>query len=57
VIGRNRERETLQGLLDAATEGRAGALVVHGEAGIGKSTRQLARLFDEERPPAGVGGA
>jgi DNA-binding CsgD family transcriptional regulator len=42
VLGRTRERSELEALLEAAREGRSSALVVHGEAGIGKST-----LLDE----------
>ena len=35
--GRDVERARLAALLDEARQGRAGALVVHGEAGVGKS--------------------
>jgi DNA-binding CsgD family transcriptional regulator len=35
--GRESERARLAALLDQATQGRAGAIVVHGEAGVGKS--------------------
>ncbi|HEY4095935.1 MAG TPA: AAA family ATPase [Baekduia sp.] len=35
--GRDSEREALDRLLDSAREGRSGALVVRGEAGVGKS--------------------
>ena len=38
VIGRRRAIERIDRLLAAASEGRAGALVIVGEAGIGKST-------------------
>jgi len=37
LLGRTREREALRGLLDTARSGRSGALVVRGEAGIGKT--------------------
>lgn len=37
LYGRRIERETLDGLVRAARAGRSGALVVHGEPGIGKS--------------------
>lgn len=38
LIGRERERAVLRQLLQAATAGQSGALVVRGEAGIGKTT-------------------
>jgi DNA-binding CsgD family transcriptional regulator len=38
VLGRTRERSELEARLQAARDGRSSALVVHGEAGIGKST-------------------
>ena len=38
VLGRTREKNELDALLEAARDGRSAALVVHGEAGIGKST-------------------
>jgi AAA ATPase domain len=38
LIGRERECAALQQLLQAATAGQSGALVVRGEAGIGKTT-------------------
>jgi DNA-binding CsgD family transcriptional regulator len=38
VLGRTREKNELQAVLEAARDGRSTALVVHGEAGIGKST-------------------
>ncbi|WP_127509257.1 ATP-binding protein [Actinoplanes solisilvae] len=37
VLGRDRERATLQRLLDEAGRGRSAVLVVHGEPGIGKT--------------------
>jgi DNA-binding CsgD family transcriptional regulator len=37
LIGREREREVLGRLLDGVREGRGGVLVVHGEAGVGKT--------------------
>jgi hypothetical protein len=38
-LGRGEERAALDCLLRSALEGRSGALVVRGEAGIGKSAR------------------
>ena len=38
LLGRDEERATLNGLIDAAGEGLSGALVLHGEAGMGKTT-------------------
>ena len=38
MLGREREREVLDGLLDGVRTGRGGVLVVHGEAGVGKSS-------------------
>jgi DNA-binding CsgD family transcriptional regulator len=38
LLGRGNERETLDSLLKAADAGHGGAIVVHGEPGIGKST-------------------
>ena len=38
IYGRTRERSELEAVLELAREGRSTALVVHGEAGIGKST-------------------
>jgi predicted ATPase len=35
LLGRRREREALDRLLEAARGGRGGVLVVHGEAGVG----------------------
>src|SRR3954470_21348989 len=37
LVGREAERARLQALLDGARAGRSGALLLHGEAGIGKS--------------------
>jgi DNA-binding CsgD family transcriptional regulator len=37
LIGRDREREALDRLLDGGRGGRGGVLVVHGEAGVGKT--------------------
>jgi DNA-binding CsgD family transcriptional regulator len=38
LLGRSEERQQLDSLLDQARSGRAGVLVLRGEAGIGKST-------------------
>ena len=37
MLGRDRERETLDRLLNGALAGRGGVLVVHGEPGVGKT--------------------
>ena len=37
LVGRDNELAALEGLLGAAREGRSGALLVRGEAGIGKT--------------------
>jgi DNA-binding CsgD family transcriptional regulator len=37
LLGREREREALDRLLDGVRGGRGGVLVVHGEAGVGKT--------------------
>jgi DNA-binding CsgD family transcriptional regulator len=37
LVGRDRERELLDRLLDSARERRGGVLVLHGEAGVGKT--------------------
>src|SRR6202046_4163864 len=37
VLGREREREVLDRLLEGVREGRGGVLVVHGEPGVGKT--------------------
>jgi Flp pilus assembly CpaF family ATPase len=38
LLGRRSESEILNGLLDAARTGRSGALVIRGDAGVGKTT-------------------
>jgi DNA-binding CsgD family transcriptional regulator len=61
--GRDRERGELLRLLDEAAAGRGGALLVHGDAGIGKTTliddvladRTSCRRLVAGRPPAGGG--
>ena len=37
LLGRLTERAALGQLLEAVRDGRSGALVVHGEAGVGKT--------------------
>ena len=37
LLGRRSERETLDGMLEAVRAGGSGALVLHGEAGVGKT--------------------
>ena len=37
LLGRERERAALDRLVEAARDGRGGALVVHGEPGVGKT--------------------
>src|SRR5580765_863496 len=37
LVGRRRERELLEKLLDSARGGRGAVLVVHGEPGVGKT--------------------
>src|ERR1700693_3272782 len=37
LLGRERERRVLDRLLDSVRGGRGGVLVVHGEAGVGKT--------------------
>jgi DNA-binding CsgD family transcriptional regulator len=37
LLGREHEREALDGLLDGARAARGGVLVIHGEAGVGKT--------------------
>lgn len=48
IFGRTRERAELSAVLELAREGRSTALVVHGEAGIGKSTLLDATAQDAE---------
>ncbi|MFG1922269.1 AAA family ATPase [Cryptosporangium sp. NPDC048952] len=50
LVGRDAELATLRGLLDGAAPGGAGAAVVSGEAGIGKTRllREFARAADAE---------
>lgn len=38
LVGRTAERSEIEGLLDATRQGRGGALVLRGEAGVGKTT-------------------
>jgi predicted ATPase len=45
VVGRDDELRLLAASLDAAREGRGGAILISGEAGIGKS--RLARSAEE----------
>jgi DNA-binding NarL/FixJ family response regulator len=47
LIGRDRERARIDELLDRAREGRSGALLVHGDPGIGKTA-----LLDAARASA-----
>nr|MDQ5809043.1 AAA family ATPase [Actinomycetota bacterium] len=42
IVGRTRERSELEAVLEAARAGRSTVVVLHGEAGIGKSA-----LLDE----------
>ncbi len=37
MLGRSREREVLDRVLDAAREGRGAVLAVYGEPGVGKT--------------------
>ena len=60
VLGRQREREVLERLLDDARAGHGGALVLHGEPGVGKTALlnlavELGDGFDVVRT-AGVEG-
>lgn len=48
LIGRTRQRETLQAMIERASSGQRQCALIHGEAGIGKSrlvteVRQVAR--------------
>jgi hypothetical protein len=63
LLDRLTERAALSGLLEAARGGRSGALVVHGEAGVGKTALQqlcapmlgsLDRLPDPQRQALGA---
>ena len=51
LVGRRAELTTALGLVDAAARGRGGALLITGEAGVGKS-----RLVDEMRARASTTG-
>jgi len=51
LVGRSAEREILGGLLARAAEGYSGALVLRGEAGVGKTA-----LLDETFGAAMAGG-
>src|SRR5690606_15374511 len=51
ILGRRTERAAVQTLLNSARAGRSSALVVRGEAGIGKTT-----LLDHARAAAGEDG-
>jgi predicted ATPase len=42
LLGRQREREVLERLLEAAHEGRGRVLVVHGQPGVGKTALRIA---------------
>src|SRR5258708_37909391 len=53
LLGRAREREVLDRLLDGVRGGRGGVLVVHGEAGVG----QTALPEDAAEAGPGVRGA
>ena len=48
LVGRDRERQVLARLLEAATGGAGGVLVIHGEPGVGK-TALLESTIDGER--------
>src|SRR5690349_10286571 len=47
LVGRAGELATLRGLVESARAGRGGALVVHGDAGIGKTALVAAALAAE----------
>ena len=51
LVGRPAEREVLGGLLARAADGYSGALVLRGEAGVGKTA-----LLDEAVAAAAVAG-
>ncbi|WFB88561.1 MULTISPECIES: LuxR family transcriptional regulator [Streptomyces] len=56
--GREKESAVLQALLDGARAGRSGVLVVHGDAGVGKTSlveRALAQASDGMRIARAVG--
>jgi class 3 adenylate cyclase/tetratricopeptide (TPR) repeat protein len=48
LVGRRRELEALRGLVERAAVGLGGALLVHGEMGLGKSTLVAALLGEAE---------
>jgi tetratricopeptide (TPR) repeat protein len=48
LVGREREREVIERLLEAAHEGQGGVLVVHGDPGVGK-TALLEHAVDAAR--------
>jgi DNA-binding CsgD family transcriptional regulator len=52
LIGRQAERERIEALVRAATDGRSGALLLLGEAGIGKTA--LLRFARERAEEAGM---
>jgi predicted ATPase len=47
VLGRERERAVLDRLLDGVAGGRGVVLVMHGEAGIGKTAVPLLAVVDD----------
>ncbi|MGG5259430.1 helix-turn-helix transcriptional regulator [Phycicoccus avicenniae] len=52
LVGREPEREALRAVIDRAASGEPGLLLVHGEAGIGKTS-----LVREAAEAAGAGGS